>query len=297
MAVSGGAIQALDQGQEREAPHEQGDGSRRIASMRGKQSNRQTGLSAMVLWQAYIDESGNRDSPVFVMGGFVASTDKWLRFCDDWQRMLEMPMRLAYFKMNEAATLSGEFSHWSVQRRDERVCRAYSIVEELVDLQLSCVIQLKHFDRLMRRIPEGLSSHNPYIVGLSTLVTGITKHQERLGISERIDFIFDEQVMEQQHIRDGWDLAKELFEPDVKALLGKTPEFRDDEKVLPLQAADFLAWWVRSMATKDIAGVEPKYLPPWKPKRQIPGIQVHYDEASLKQAIERTNRKLGFNFS
>jgi hypothetical protein len=201
-------------------------------------------------WQAYIDDSGNREhSPVLVRGGFVASTDKWLRFCDHWQRMLDMPMRLAYFKMNEAATLSGEFSHWSQQRRDERVCLAYSILEEHVDLQLSCVIQVKHFDRLMRRIPKGLSNRNPYIVGLSTLVTGITKHQKRLGISEGIDFIFDEQVMEQQLILDGWGLAMELFEPDVKALLGNRPEFRDDQKNFAASGCRPVGMVVRSMAT------------------------------------------------
>jgi hypothetical protein len=70
-----------------------------------------------------------------------------------------------------------------------------------------------------------------------------------------IDFVFDEQVREQELVRSGWDLVKELLEPEVKTLLGNTPDFKDDQKVLPLQAADMLVWWVRSMATEALTGV------------------------------------------
>ncbi len=252
----------------------------------------------MVVWQAFIDESGNRDhSPVFVMGGFVATVEKWRRFSDEWRRMLDMRSPIAYFKMNEAATLAGQFLHWSEKLRDERVAIAYGIVEEYVDLQLSCVIELKHFDRLTRRIPKEISSHNPYLVALSSLITGITHHQKQFGILEGVDFIFDEQVREQDLIRSEWNLVKEILEPEVEALLGNTPDFRDDQKVLPLQAADMLAWWVRSMATEALTGVSVGYKAPWKSKRKIPGFQQHYDEARLKRAIESANRKLGFSFS
>ena len=103
--------------------------------------------------------------------------------------------------------------------------------------------------------------------------------------------------MEKTVIRDGWDIIKALADPEVAELLGATPQFRDDKELLPLQAADMLAWWIRAMASESIAGVPMNYRPTWKSKRQIPGIQIHFDEERLKRAIENTNQKMGFRFS
>ena len=80
------------------------------------------------MFQAYVDDSGNyQHSPVLVLAGFVASVEKWLEFADDWQRMLDMRPKIEYFKMNEAATLTGQFRDWSKDRRDEWVALAYKI--------------------------------------------------------------------------------------------------------------------------------------------------------------------------
>ena len=57
----------------------------------------------LVMLQAYIDDSGNGDPPVYVLAGFVASSDEWEIFTDEWQALLDAPPRLEYFKMKEAS--------------------------------------------------------------------------------------------------------------------------------------------------------------------------------------------------
>jgi hypothetical protein len=61
--------------------------------------------------------------------------------------------------------------------------------------------------------------------------------------TEKIDFYFDNQS-EKSIILSTWD---DYFQnhPDAQRCFGATPRFEDDEDFLPLQAADFWAWWVR----------------------------------------------------
>src|SRR6266851_757494 len=62
-------------------------------------------------FQAYIDDSGSEpQSPVFVLGGFIAPHEKWASFSEEWQAALDQDPKLEYFKMTEAAHLGGQFS-------------------------------------------------------------------------------------------------------------------------------------------------------------------------------------------
>jgi hypothetical protein len=60
----------------------------------------------------------------------------------------------------------------------------------------------------------------------------------------------------------------------IVAFRPKRASIENDIEFLPLQAADLNAWWIRKMATekRQITAF------PWKPRRQIPGVQFHYDE-------------------
>jgi hypothetical protein len=240
------------------------------------------------MWQAFVDDSGHRQhAPVLVLGGFLAPYSQWQRFIEDWRLMLDMDPGIAYFKMNEAHRLRGEFIGWSESRRDERVRLAYQTIEDYVSLQVSCIIDLKALDRVVPTNPLTGRPMNPFLVAFGGLISGVARNQERFSVHEKIDFIFDDQVMEKSKIVEGWEEFKENSPPGLKALMGDIPGFRDDEDVLPLQAADLLAWWVRKMATE-----EPDHVYrvgfPWKPRRQIPGMQFHFDEAMLVKAREAT---------
>src|SRR5215216_3948043 len=82
----------------------------------------------------------------------------------------------------------------------------------------------------------------PYYITLIDLVIQLKRVATRIGLTERIEFIFDEQMMEKRQIRDAWDGIK-ITRPDIAAHLGNEPRFEKDDDFLPLQAADKLAWW------------------------------------------------------
>lgn len=233
----------------------------------------------LVIWKAYLDDSGNRThSPVLVLGGWIASIATWAEFVPHWDAMLEMPPRLEYFKMNEAAKLKGQFESWSEARRDERVALAYKTIEEHIPYQVSVIVDLEPFYRTFTEEWVEKSSINPYYLAFSAVVSGVARLQDRFGLQNAVDFVFDEQAMEKGKIISGWEKFKANIDPVYRHLVGSVPAFLDDKKFKPLQAADLVAWWIRKLKTEGSGNVER----PWKSSRQIPGIQIYFDEPRLK---------------
>jgi hypothetical protein len=241
---------------------------------------------SVVMWQAFVDESGDRQhAPIFVLGGFAATIPQWKAFGPEWQKMLDMKPGITHFKMNDAATFKKEFLDWSESRRDERVRLAYYTAEEHVSFQVSCIIDIEALDRIFPTNPDNGKLLNPYLVAFSALVTHVAENQEKFGVREKMDFIFDDRAMEKGKIVDAWDELKAFAPPHIGRLMGNTPAFQDDRDVLPLQAADLLAWWVRKLRTEDPdrAG---KVVLPWKARRNIPGVQINMDEKRLLKIRE-----------
>jgi hypothetical protein len=102
-----------------------------------------------VVWRAYLDDSGNRThSSVLVLGGWIAPISALAEFVPHWDAMLAMRPPIEYFKMNEAATLKGQFDSWRRERANERVALAYKTIEERIPYQVSVIVDLEPFYRI-----------------------------------------------------------------------------------------------------------------------------------------------------
>jgi hypothetical protein len=55
----------------------------------------------MVL-QAFVDDSGIGQPPVYILAGWIADAAKWADFLTEWDRVLRMSPRIRYFKFAEA---------------------------------------------------------------------------------------------------------------------------------------------------------------------------------------------------
>ena len=118
------------------------------------------------------------------------------------------------------------------------------------------------------------------------MIAGIARNQRAaLGVTDKIDFYFDEQAKEKGEIAEAWEWYKEIAIGEHKDLLGSFPSFMDDKKLLPLQAADLVAWWVRKLAIEEADHVR-RLMFPWVSERQIPGIQIYYDEKRIRATCE-----------
>lgn len=216
--------------------------------------------------QAHIDESQEGD--VFVMAGYVATSEAWTHFSYEWRKILDTPAtshfrKIDHFKMAEMRSASDlEKSGWF-----------YRVIEDHVLAAVSSVIRISELRNALKGIPWGPDLlnvdklENPYFFSFRAITDVLMQSQERMGLNEPIDFIFDEGVPKKPCI-EGWDLLRKNWPERRTRLMGNSPSFKDDKIVLPLQAADLWAGWVRKWNVDGNAPQSVDKLPfPWKVHR------------------------------
>lgn len=225
-------------------------------------------------YKAFVDGSGTGDPNLLVLGGYVAPTEIWEEFSKEWQARLNHA-GIPYFKMNQMAShpeIAGYF---------------YRVIEEWnVTAAIACLVDTAALRRVVRTFkwpPEIIIElrrlENPYGMAFQGIIEDFAQNQHKLKIDEPVDFIFDEES-EEAAVLEGWDWIKvgNSVDSSYTKFIGGRPTFLDDKKVLPLQAADLWAWWIRKWEIERIKdGV--KYLKfPWGAQREIPRLHMHYKE-------------------
>lgn len=206
---------------------------------------------AMAL-QAFLDESFDHKRGVFVLGGYVAPTEVWEKFTKEWLELLSYArLRDAhgnwFFKMSELVK-----SNEGIERSQAffRVIERHNLVAVSVKItQPELNAALSKIFLPSANVNFGVF-HNPYFVAFRILMDQFHKEwtQEILDTIwptvGPVDFIFDEKS-EKTVIFNGWDEYLALRDPSIRKLFGAKPQFRDEKKCVPLQAADFWVWWRR----------------------------------------------------
>jgi hypothetical protein len=197
--------------------------------------------------QAFIDDSYD-DGGVFVLAGYVATPDAWAAFSKEWEEMLPFGVRDArgfHFKMSEMAANA---------ERMARVPGFFRIIERHALMGLSCAYNTADLAWARRRmwsprvrIDWGMLE-NRYLFASRALLDMFHTHKAEvtriIPLEAKVDFIFDQQT-EQREIHDAWDRYIAGRPKGLNERYGAIPRFEDDREFLPLQAADFWAWWVR----------------------------------------------------
>jgi hypothetical protein len=157
--------------------------------------------------------------------------------------MKEAPS-IEYAKMSEAESLQGQFKGWSEGARDAKILRLAKLIREYEPLSIHTSVDTADCARIMGgKVPYGFA--RPYMTCFHALIVHLAKYHAEHGWSVPIDFVFDEQggVGHEAALLYQW--LKDSMPPEVKAVMGSTPIFRNDKDVVALQAADLLAWHVR----------------------------------------------------
>ena len=219
----------------------------------------------MVL-QAWFDESGKGQEPVYLLAGYIGSRTMWESFADDWQAELDKPPKLPYLHVSESQLFKG-FSP------DERIERTFGFVKVIEKHKpLGQLFVLKHAD--YREFFKVLSTHpsitlperrmmkNPYyhsflwIFHLMLLTQA--KKRADTGVHEMIEVLFDEDIDRKDRLKIGFNhfinTLKKRHPDFLDLLVNKEPEFRDDKVFTPLQACDLAAWHFRRLLFETVRG-------------------------------------------
>lgn len=108
---------------------------------------------------------------------------------------------------------------------------------------------------------QNSTMRSPYFLSFYSVVMQLIEFLAARGIREKVDFIFDIQPGQMEAAIASWEHMRHIARDDIKAMIGSVG-FHDDECVIPLQAADLSAGWMREQADSQFSG-QPEQEPPW----------------------------------
>jgi hypothetical protein len=166
----------------------------------------------MILFpQAAIDDSGSEpQSPTFILAGLAAPFGAWLAFAAAWKALLDKPPKLEYFKMTEAASMSGQFHPrrgWTEQMRDTRVLEFAHVARDFAAVRIHSSINNKLFRKYITSLPapeRKLGIDSPYVLLFMQTILAMATVGDRVGLEGACDFIFDEQGAFGREALDWW---------------------------------------------------------------------------------------------
>jgi hypothetical protein len=210
--------------------------------------------------QAYIDDSGNvPEHNLFVVGGLVSTSDRWMAFSDEWKRALQLDPPLRYFKNAEARRRAGEFEcGWNRDLIDQRIEVLTEVAIKYALLRTHCLMRWDHFQSFIEDIgdnivePYGGEFRNPYFLCFMGIVAAIELYKRHMGLDVPHELIFDEHGTLGHHSAFTWKLLKDAKLKE--SFFCNPPIFRDDKIVLPLQAANLYASNVHNSAFGTMVG-------------------------------------------
>ena len=228
----------------------------------------------MVL-QAFIDDSKG-DGAVFVLAGYVSTAKLWASFSNEWQSQLGMMPAWKRFKMNEAHARRANVEVF------ERIKGHYQIIKNHVLLEMCVAVPIPLFEKCCQCYDVPRALRNPYFMAWESIVKLYVRQTMNWGIKEPVEFYFDEQT-EKKKIVNAWDQSYYHARQRFQKLIRNMPSFRHDDDLLPLQAADFVAWWKRKQFLETGTVLHSGPLVPWDSGYvQYTQLYDQANEASIK---------------
>ncbi|WP_291837043.1 DUF3800 domain-containing protein [Brevundimonas sp.] len=242
-----------------------------------------------MVFQAFLDDSA--DDSIYVLAGHIASAEQWAALAVEWERLLPKYGVLSkdgqyHFKMSEMA---------QNQERLARIGPFFRLIEDHIPVTLSCWLKLDDLQKANARFQVKGQSFplpseiKPFRVAfralLNTLADSIDILKEELPIEFPIEFYFDEQS-EKSEILSGWDRYFKGSGEGLRQLIGAAPRFEDDRRFLPLQAADFQAWWVRKWRKDDTPEWgEPSDMAGYRPRKERTAVDIQVRERDIADVL------------
>jgi len=201
----------------------------------------------MYMLSAYMDETGHfqDQGQRFVgMAGLIATAYNWKRFETKWKAALKK-FQLPYFHMVEFAGFKGEFEGWSEMKRRNLMNRLLTIIDVTYGYPVGSVIPLDVYRALSPERQKRFK--DPYFLAFMDCIIFAAMLMAPHQTEEKMALVFSEQLEFRGHALRLYDHAQRIFKGMMKVT---TPIFRDMREIVPLQAADLVAYEIYKEADR-----------------------------------------------
>ena len=195
--------------------------------------------------QAFVDESGGRRAGrILLLSACILTYPEWVEFSDEWHSVLRSPPAISGFHVREARKRQGQFARWKAIDVDRKVIALTEVILRHRPHVLSCWVG--EDDHAATVEANGVPDvKHAYFTCFMAIIQKVAELQAVRGITTPVDFIFDEKGDMGLEALLWYSFIKSTMRPEICNLIGGSPVFRSDDHVLPLQAADLVAWQKR----------------------------------------------------
>ena len=241
--------------------------------------------------QAFFDASGMGgidQDPNLIIAGFLATAEGWADFSDAWKAELETKPRIDCFKFTK---------HYKDNKLKDKICNLTEIIRSFPLVRVCSYINKEEYSQYIIKSEDNFTGNtkkifsipmgsynltieksnkrridNPYWLCFHNIIVETVADQIKYKLQTPIEFIFDEEGALGIDCLMWYNYFKRhTFPKWVLPYLGDPPSFKNDEKIMPLQAADLYAGLLRHhfIENQILSWPPPKEL---RSLEEIPGI-------------------------
>ena len=218
-------------------------------------------------FQTYWDNSeatpATEDWPAFPMtiaACYVSTTTQWDEFNKNWRRVLDEE-GLAFFHMTDfmASRERGvkPYCDWNQAKRDRFYYRLANIINTRIGTGFAFGLPTESFDaHTPQHFKDDLGKRH-FTFAVRSVLDLVRQWYGAYGSGKAVQYVFDRMGKGKGEIMAIFDIAEER--PELATELGVLPNnpdgilFENKEFFRPLQAADILAWNMRSFMQDEIS--------------------------------------------
>ena len=241
--------------------------ARRVRSLMCGYPERVRRNRSIVMLKYFVDDSGSdaKADGLYVLYGYLMEEQRWEDFAERWDAKLHQPdfFPLTYFRMADADVGDGPFVGIDRVFRKRKVKDLAQVIYDCHPTAIGCKMTWKSYNEIVKgKVDPRLD--NPYAILFFQVLRSVTDLQIMLTDSipgqlkeqakqehgveitvKPVEFIFDDQGPGGMQCLQWFGNLKARLQEPYRTVLSNTPQFKDDRDLVPLQAADMLAWHIR----------------------------------------------------
>jgi hypothetical protein len=207
-------------------------------------------MTAML--QVYLDESddGRRDH-VYAIGGWLADMDVWSSFISKWHERITAERTLASFHMADCESGWGEFREWPRERRQNLIKDLIKLIVNADIRGFGAAVSMEDYQKVYSTLVSDLQRDllgkgDPHLLVFMQTTLEICMSVNQLPAIEKVHFVYHRKPEIEHKTLRYFNVAQSDSELPFSVRMG-TLSFSTKEDVLPLQAADIIAYELMKM--------------------------------------------------
>jgi hypothetical protein len=246
------------------------------------------------MYTACFDASGTeRDTRFLVFGGFVSTSDYWIKFSQDWKERLAKD-GLKYFRTEECAHFKNDFKRYRHDENGRQALQAdlMRIIRRYAFRKFAGVLENSLFQAGLSRAAREKFHQSAYVLGGREIANMVRlwMKAERMSDPENwgrppLQLVYEKGDEGQGLLRERL-LAEGYVEPQFRYRTDRFVKGQFHPGFTPLQAADFLAYEVFQFLKNPKT---PKERWPFQEFTRMPGPMLMGSISTLKQMEQMMN--------